>query len=178
MKQQIIAFVGPDMVGKTQISKALAKELNLPYFKASSEHETYLKNQDKFIHQLRYADTRMLDFLKQTKHSVVFDRAWPCEKVYAEIFNRETDERVLSKIDEGMATLGAQVIVCHRSSYKGIVDDIDPTTTEERLQKLDDAYLAFTTWTKCNTLVLNVDDENLNRELTDILNWLDVTRKR
>ena len=151
------------MCGKTEISKALSRKLELPYFKASSEHETYLNQPDKFIQQLRFADTRMLDFLKQTGHSVVFDRAWPCEFAYSRVFNRGTDDEVLEKIDAGMATLAARVIVCHRTSYKGIVDDIDPTTTEARLTKLDDAYMTFSAWTKCKTMILNVDDENLNR---------------
>lgn len=174
MKQQIIAVVGPDMCGKTEISKALSKSMNLPYFKASSEHETYLKHPDRFIHQLRYADTRMVDFLKQTGASVVFDRAWPCEYAYSKVFDRQTDLTVLERIDREMASLGTRIIVCHRTSYKGIVDDIDPNIKEDRLVTLDQAYIEFTTFTRCSTLVLNVDDENLKRELSDISTWLSI----
>ena len=172
MKQQIIAIVGPDMCGKTEIASALCEELDLPYFKASSEHETYLRHPDRFIQQLRFADTRMLDFLKQTGYSVVFDRAWPCEFAYSSVFKRPTDMNVLTRVDEGMAALGAKIIITHRSSYKGIVDDIDPTTREDRLDELDAAYRRFMLQTKCGTLLLNVDDECLEREIRHIKQFL------
>lgn len=171
-EQRIIAVVGPDMCGKTEISKALSKKLGLPYYKAASEHDTYLRHPDRFVQQLRYADTRMSDFLKQTGYSVIFDRAWPCEFAYSTVFQRETDVDILHKIDDVYAKMGARVIICHRTSYEGIVDDIDPTTKEERLKKLDEAYQSFAMWTKCSTLVLNVDDENLKRELVDITKWM------
>lgn len=172
MKQQIVAIVGPDMCGKTEIASALCEDLNLPYFKASSEHETYLRHPDRFIQQLRFADTRVLDFLKQTGYSVVFDRAWPCEFAYSTVFKRPTDMSVLTRVDAGMASLGAKIIITHRTSYKGIIDDIDPTTTEDRLDALDAAYQGFLKWTKCSTLLLNVDDENLGREIRDIKQFL------
>ncbi len=172
MKQRIIAVVGPDMCGKTEISKALARKLDLPYFKASSEHNTYLKHPDRFVQQLRYADTRMVDFLKQTGYSVVFDRAWPCEFAYSEVFKRETDMNVWTRIDEQMAQLGAVVVIAHRSTYEGIVDDIDPSIKEATLQKLDLAYQSFSIASKCSTFLLNVDDENLKRQLNDIMKWL------
>lgn len=171
-KQQVIAVCGPDMCGKTEISKALAHYLKLPYFKASSEHETYLRHPDRFVQQLRIADVRMTDFLKQTGHSVIMDRAWPCEKVYSQVLGRETDEVVLEKIDREMAMMGAKIIVPYRSSYTNVVDDIDPKLNSEMLQRLDDAYKGFTVWTKCPTLLLNVDDEDLGRELNDIMEWL------
>lgn len=171
-KQTIIAVVGPDMCGKTEITKALSRVLGIPRFKASSEHDTYLNHQDRFINQLRYADTRMVDFLKQTRCSVIMDRAWPCEWAYSRVFQRETDRQVLSQVDEAMAELGAKIIICSRSSYAGIVDDIDPTTKEARLKSLDLEYRAFEGWTLCDVHILHVDDENLQREVTEILRFM------
>lgn len=172
MKQKIITFVGPDMTGKTEISKALAKRFGIPYFKASSERETYLNNKDKFIMDLRYADPRLSDFLAQTKYSVIMDRGWPCEFAYSKVFDRPTDIVALRAADDRMAKMGAVVIVCRRKSYVGIVDDIDPTLKEEELAKIDDAYHDFQEWTRCKTLSLYVDDEDLTRELSDIVEWL------
>ena len=43
---------------------------------------------------------------------------------------------------------------------------------EEQLKLIHSAYNEFLSWTKCDTLVLNVDDENLERELKFILNWI------
>lgn len=73
-EQRIIIMIGPDRCGKTEIAKRLAFLQGLPYFKASSEHETYLSKQGQFVQQLKHADPRMVDFLSQTGHSVIFDR--------------------------------------------------------------------------------------------------------
>lgn len=171
MKQRIIFLVGPDRCGKTEIAKALSDAMDIPRFKASSEHDTYLNHQERFLQQLRNIEPRMTDFLRQTGHSVVFDRGYPCEFAYSQVLKRETDMKVLSAVDAAMAEMGAHVVVCRRSSYEGIVDDIDPTTKEERLQLLDNAYVDFSRWTKCRTLLLNVDDEDLKREVNDICAW-------
>lgn len=177
MTQKIIILAGCDMTGKTQIAHELARRLNIPYFKASSEHEAFLTSRNEsrselFLNQLRYADPRMLDFLKQTGHSVVKDRAFPCEYVYSGVFKRMTDYQMLCHIDEQYAKLGTKIVVTSRSSYEGIVDDLDPTLDSKILQKIDYGYIEFMSWTKCDIMRLNVDDEDLNREVTDVLNWL------
>jgi deoxyadenosine/deoxycytidine kinase len=172
-KQRIIAIVGPDQCGKTQIAKELSRVLDIPYFKASSEHDTYLRQKDKFIHQLKYADTRVVDFLKQTGYSAIFDRAWPCEFVYSKVMNRETDVSVLAYVDKQFAALGAKVVVCYRESYDGIIDDIDEHITSMVLLRLERMYREFAGWTSCQTVFLSVDDENLEREVTDVITWLD-----
>lgn len=172
MMQRVIVFVGPDRVGKTEISTALSQVLQIPRFKAASEHDTFLNHQDRFVNQLRYADVRMADFLSQTKTNVIMDRGWPCEMSYSNVLNRSTDMVALGKIDAMMANLGAVVVICSRSSYVGIVDDIDPTINDQKLTQLDAAYRRFMSWTKCRTMVLNVDDENLHRELDDVLKFL------
>ena len=166
--QNIIFFDGPDMCGKTQIAKALSKRSGIPYFKASSEHETYKRAQNVFLEQLVHADPRVLDILKQTGHSMIFDRAYPSEWVYSKLLDRYTDEDTLLQLDAGYAALGAKLIIPVRSSYVGIVDDMDPKLTSDRLQDLDDLYREFAEWTDVDTLLLNVDDEDLVRELTEI----------
>jgi hypothetical protein len=168
MNQQIYVFCGPDMCGKTQISKEWSNIKNIPYFKASSEHETYLEKKDKFINQLKFADTRMVDFLSQTKHSVIFDRAWPCEFAYSKVFNRQTDLNILKSVDSAYSELNTNIILCYRSSYKGIIDDLDSTINSDKLLKIEQAYREFLAFTKCKYHILNVDDNNLQREIDDL----------
>lgn len=178
-KQLLLFFVGPDMCGKTQIAQEVSKVTGVPYFKATSEHTSFLSSRvsknDQFLNQLRFADPRVYDLLRQTGHSVVFDRGFPCEYVYSKVLGRETDMVMLRHMDEAWASLDAVVIFCHRSSYKGIVDDLDPTVKGDTLQQLHDVYEEFIEFTKCNWLRLNVDDEDLDREVTDILNYLQGT---
>lgn len=175
MKQQIIFFVGADMCGKTQIAKEVSRITGIPYFKASSEHSSYLSKQDLFLNQLRYADMRVFDLLRQTRQSIIFDRGYPCEKVYASVMGRKTDEDLLRLEDESYASLGAKIVICYRNSYKDIVDDLDPNINESVLNELTQKYIEFSRWTKCKTLLLNVDDENLRREVEDIVNFFNVS---
>ena len=174
-RQRIVFFVGPDMCGKTEISKALSRMTDISYFKASSEHNAFLTfrgekkdPRELFLNQLRYADPRVMDLLKQTGTSVIFDRGYPCEYAYSKVFGRETDERMLKHLDEEWSKLDARIVLCYRSSYVGIVDDLDPKVNGEMLQKLHNAYAEFAKWSKCKLLKLNVDDENLQREVDEV----------
>lgn len=183
MNQNIVIVVGPDRCGKTQIAKELARQLGNErfYFKATSEHVSFLSSRvstnDQFLNQLRFADPRVYDLLRQTGHSVVFDRAFPCEFVYSKVLGRETDMAMIKHMDEAWASLNARIILCHRSSYVGIVDDLDPTIEVNMLNKLHDAYFDFASWTKCKLLKLNVDDEDLSREVNDIIQYLQETMR-
>lgn len=176
MKQKIITFFGADMCGKTNIAAELSRRLEIPVFKSSNEHENFLKSSDKFVMATRYSDTRMLDFLKQTGHSVIFDRGYPCEIVYSQYFNRQSDPSVLRYLDESYAKLGAVHVFCRRSSYKGIVDDLDPNRLDSvALSIIDHKYWEFVKfYTRCKVITLVVDDENLDREVTEIMSQLDV----
>lgn len=178
MHNQTIIFVdGPDMCGKTEIARALSKHLHIPYFKASSEHETYNNSQEMFLEQLIHADPRVLDLLKQTGHQVVFDRGYPSEWVYSRLLDRPTSEDTLLRLDAEYAALRAKLIIPVRSSYDGIVDDMDPKLTSNKLQELHDLYIEFAEWTDLETLVLNVDDEDIIRELHDIMQFLKGDRR-
>ncbi len=175
-RQRIVFFVGPDMCGKTEIAKALSRMTDIPYFKASSEHDAFLSSRvskrELFLNQLRYADPRVMDLLKQTGQSVIFDRGYPCEYAYSKVFERETDTKMLKHLDEQWSTLDARIVLCYRSSYAGITDDLDPTVKGEVLHKLHDAYADFASWTRCKLLRLNVDDEDLQREIDEVYHFI------
>lgn len=176
-KQTIILFAGPDMCGKTNIAHALGDRLNIPVFKASSEHKTFLGSHDAFIEQLRYADPRMIDILKQTGYSIILDRGYPCEKTYSEFFKRATDYKALKYVDESFAALNAKIIICTRKSFKGIVDDLDSRLDENALYELSQLYVSFTEWTTCKTHVLYVDDFDVERQLQEISMFLNDEEK-
>lgn len=176
MTQRIVVVVGPDMCGKTQIAQGITRATGIPYFKSSSEHDAYLSSKttrrELFLNQLRYADPRVVDLLKQTGQSVVFDRGWPCEHAYSQVMNRETDDKMLWHLDEQWASLDARVVVCYRDSYLGIHDDLDDTIDPSVLTRLDEAYRDFTFRTRCRTYRLNVDDEDLHREVGEALAFM------
>ena len=171
-QQEVIFLGGPDRCGKTNIGRQLSILSGIPLFKPKEEHEVYLNNKDHFVQTLRWADPRVADFVGQTGQSVIFDRGYPCEWVYSRVFGRETDERALAKLDCLWKSLGAKIIVCNRSSFRGIVDDIDPGIDEGVLMKIQAEYDNFIEWTSCDVLKLNVDDENLDREIAEIAEFL------
>lgn len=168
----ILFLVGPDMTGKTNIAKELSKRLNIPYYKASSEHHSFLKKQDRFIHDIRYACPARLDLLKQIGGGIVFDRGYPCQWVYSKFFERDCDDEAVFWLDDQYSTLGAKIIFCTRHSFANISDDLDPNLDETSLKKISSLYDEFNKLTKCDVLKLFVDDENLKRELKDILNFI------
>lgn len=170
--QQVIFFCGPDRCGKTEMIKALSKRLNIASYKASDERLAFVSNQGKFINNIRFACPARLDLLKQLGSSVIYDRGYPCEWVYSRLYKRETDDAAVQWLDEQYAQMGAIIVMPFRSSYEGIVDDLDPTIGKQKLEELQALYDEFAKLTKCRVLKLNVDDENLERELDDIIKFL------
>lgn len=173
MKRSIIlSCEGVDMTGKTQIAQELSRQLNVPYFKNTNEWSTDLKSPSYFKNLLIYGGTFLVDFIHQTRHSVILDRHYPSEWVYSRFFNRDTDENVIRKIDEKFAEAGGKIILCRRKSYDGIQDDLHSYIDSKVLTSLDQLYDEFSKWSKCEILTVWVDDENLEREIQEIMEWL------
>jgi hypothetical protein len=168
-KQLILLCGGPDRCGKTNILTSLSKDLSIPYFKASDEHKNFLLSQDRFINELRFSDKRMLDMIKQMNLSVICDRAYMCEWVYSQYFQRGTDMPMLAYLDEQYAKLGAHILINTRRSFEGIHDDLKP---EMNLNEINKLYLKFTQWTVCKCAIIYVDDECLDKQLNVIKNWV------
>lgn len=167
------------MTGKTQIAQALSKKLNVPYYKASTERNAFVKNQDRFIHDIQYSCPARLDLLKQMLEQdlvkgVVYDRGYPCEYAYSDFFARKTDVEALAWLDAQYSKLDATIVLTYRSSYKDIVDDLDPSINCKALERLENSYRTFLSASLCKVLYLCVDDENLEREVIEVMNFLGV----
>lgn len=176
--QRIIIFEGPDRTGKTNIAQALSQEVQIPYFKNESESKNFLNPKQYYVNVLRYADPYFLSYLKQTKSSIIIDRHYPSEWVYSKVFKRTTDMKALERTDAAMAELGAKIIICWRESYLNREDDLFPDVIDaDKLKQIHEAYIEFRNWTKCDSMWLNVDDEDLGREVDDALTLLDLKLK-
>ncbi len=168
-----IAFVGPDRTGKSNIAEALSKELLIPVFKNSGEWRTELDATDYFLNLLRFGGPFLMDFMDQTNSSVILDRFYPCELVYAKAFGRETDEKVVQWMDENFAKSGGKLIFCLRKSYAGLVDDVYPDDLPpSKLEEISSLYLDFQKQTACDSLVIYTDGENLEDQLGQIFDFL------
>lgn len=171
--QRVIIIDGPDCTGKSHIARALASELHVPYFKNGGEHVHFGKpDVGYFSNAARYIDMYMSAFLAETGTSVILDRAWPSEYCYPLVFGRNRDIDVLRELDRRWAKLGAQIVLTYRTSYDECVDEHHPHIKPEHLRQLDVLYEEFHHWSACDTLRLNVDDEDIEREVDDVLNFI------
>lgn len=176
-KQRIIIFEGPDGCGKTNIAAELSRRLNIPVFKNDQEW-SHFGTQDAaeyFRLTAKYSYPFALSLIRQTGLSVIFDRAHPSEWAYSRVFNRQRCDDLISRGDELCAELGAKIIIPLRSDYSKVYDEygVQPA----HLQALDGLYREYAnSVTKCPSLLLNVDDEDLDREVSEIMNFLEVSQ--
>lgn len=153
-RQLVLILDSPDGCGKTEISKALAKEFGLPYFKATVEKENW--DAGKFKEELQFGERRHVQLIQQLKLSLVQDRGYPSEFVYSQVFSRETDMDLLRRVDDAFATMGAIIIIPLRRDYSGNRED--ELVPADKLQAIHGKYLEFLTWTRCSTIIIFVDD--------------------
>ncbi len=170
-RQKIIIFDGPDVCGKTEMSLELSKRLGIPYFKNEGEWDFFEKDPGYFANCVKYGATFLCSFLKQVGSSVIMDRGHHSEWVYSQVFHRNTDQKLLRKVDDAFADMGAVLIVPYRSAYHNLVDQFE-TITPEKLKEIDKKYKEIKYWTACDVFYLNVDDEDLEREMGDIIEYL------
>jgi thymidylate kinase len=172
MSQRIIIFDGPDMCGKTEMAQALSARLSIPYFKNENEWAFFEEDPSYFKNAVTYGDPYFASYLRQTGASVIMDRWYPSEWVYSQVFGRETNADALTVVDEWMAQLGAVIIIPWRNSYDGLKDQFK-SVTAKKMAEIEAVYKAFNAWTNCRVFWLNVDDENLDRELDEIMEFLE-----
>ena len=98
----LILFEGPDSVGKTSISTALAKCLNFKYFKGSREHESFYGNAEILQElQLIYDTSKFLDYIKQgIIENLIIDRDYISQFVYGKIFRKEARRALIETINK------------------------------------------------------------------------------
>ena len=111
----------------------------------------------------------MLQFLEQTGYSVIFDRSYPSEFVYSQIYNRKTDFDLLAQIDKRYAQLGTHIFIFFRTNYDKVKDEI---IENDKLLPISNKYKDFVKFTKCKVDLINVDGENLNEEIRQIINCI------
>lgn len=167
----VVIFDGPDKCGKTEMATELSRRLGIPYFKNTAEWDAFAKSPDYFANAMKYGDDYFYRFLRDTGISCILDRSYPSEWVYSRVYKRKTFGDALKKVDTIASSFGTKIIIPYRSSYLGMKDDIHEIG-EEELVELHREYNAFSKWTRCDALNLCVDDENLEREISEICKFL------
>ena len=178
----IVFLSSPDMTGKTQIAKALARVLEVPYYKASTERSAFVSDQSRFINDIRWACPARLDMLRQFMaqgftRGFVSDRSFVCQWTYSRFFGRERDDAAVEWLDSEYAKLGAYIVMPYRTSYENVVDDLNPALGSEALRRLQELYDEYATLTRCTCVKLCVDSESLFQELIEVLSAMGHSRE-
>ena len=152
------------------MAQELSRRINVPYFKNRDEHKYFLADPSYFLHAARYVDTYFASYLEVTDVSIILDRAWPSEWVYSQALGRPTDMGILRELDERHSELGTRIIIPYRTDYSKCVDDYE--IVNQNIQKISDLYQEFQAWSKCSSLLLCVDHENLELEMNETMEFL------
>lgn len=172
-RQRIVIFGGPDRTGKSTIAKAFANFNSIPYFKPTNQQWFAINDPGVFEKQTRWGEPKLLDFLRQTGHSAVMDRGFPCDWVYSHAMERETAWDVIAALDDGYAELGALLVFTLRKSYEGWADDADKRIDRAQLERLDWMYREYARGSDCRTLLLETDDQDLQGQVLAITHALE-----
>jgi thymidylate kinase len=165
MKQKIIIFEGHDMVGKTEIATALAKELGITVYKNKNEQSRW---RDQHI-ALMYSMDELVQFVEQGRFSVIFDRFHGSEYAYSATFNRYTSLDKIKELDERLASMGAVIVYLYKSEDKYLEDDEDIVRVDQ-YNSLKSNYNDFLkNITICKTVTLCTDSENLDEQVKYLL---------
>ena len=109
MNQQLIIFEGPDMCGKTEISHAVAARLGVPVYKSGREHDLFHDKDAQYL-TLKYGNYEMIKLLETTSADVIFDRFFPSEWVYSQVYDRTRDLDLVMEFDKYWASLGGKIV--------------------------------------------------------------------
>ena len=164
----LIIFEGPDRCGKTEIAQEIANRLGISVYKSGKEHEIFHDPDGQYL-SLKWANYEMIKLLETTKASVIFDRFFPSECVYAQVFKRKTDLGLVMKYDEWWSRLGGKIIWLDKPKMDGD-DELIP---ESKYNEIRDKYWDYMKISQCDVYYVNTTDHDLNRQVDEIMNFIE-----
>lgn len=143
-----VLVVGPDGVGKTTLVRKMSKITGIPSFKCPVEKRIFREGGRQSL----TFDYMLIHFLEQTGFRFISDRAYPCEFVYSQVFDRATDLDLLLEIDLKHQNIGTQILYLYSSVQPAEPDDIVPP---ERYWDVKRGYDHFVEWTDCQVTAVD-----------------------
>ena len=164
----IIILEGCDNTGKTQIGTELSNRIGYPYFKLKRE-QVWIQKENAACVQSAHAFQLQFfyEFARQIDFNVILDRFFPSEWVYGSLF-RKVDEDLIWDYDRKFAALNTHIVILTKDDDK--LDD--ELFDSSRLKLINEKYKEFVNKSACKILYLKTDDEDLEREIKEITNFL------
>ena len=167
MNQQLIIFEGPDMCGKTEISHAVSERLGVPVYKSGREHDLFHDKDAQYL-TLKYGNYEMIKLLETTGANVIFDRFFPSEWVYSQVYDRTRDLDLVMEFDKYWASLGGKIVWLDKPE----MDGEDELIENDRYNQIREKYQQYMSMTNCEVYHLDTSDHDLENQVNKICNFL------
>jgi thymidylate kinase len=163
----LIQFIGPDRTAKTTIAQIISKLLNISYYRNNNTKE-YFKNNEIDL-SVEYESRFFIDYLKQVPTNLIMDRGIACHFSYSLALDRQFNENFIWQIDEEFSKLKLKLIYCFKKEYKIYIDDV---INQNKIKLIKQYYIEFLKKTKCEYLILDTTDENLENQILKIKEFI------
>ena len=167
MRQQLIIFEGPDLCGKTNIAECVAERLGIPVYKSGREHDLFHDKDAQYL-TLKYGNYEMVKLLETTQSSVMFDRFFPSEWVYSQVYERTQGLDMVMQLDEYWASLGGKIIWLDKPE----MDGEDELIASSKYNEIRHKYEQYMKMTNCKVFRLDTTDRDLESQVNKICNFI------
>jgi len=167
MKQNLIIFEGPDLCGKTNIAEEVSRRLGIPVYKSGREHDLFYDKDAQYL-TLKYGNFEMIKILETTRANIMFDRFFPSEWVYSQVYDRTRDLDLVMEYDQYWASLGGKIIWLDKPEMDGKDELIENSRYNEIRQRYEE-YMALT---ECDIFRLDTTDRDLENQVKKICNFI------
>ena len=158
--QKLIIWEGCDGCGKTNIAAAVSKKLGIPVYKSGLEDQMFYDKDSQYL-VLRHGNYEMIKLLDVTNSSVMFDRFFPSEWVYSQVFDRQQDLDTALALDKYWSRLGGKIIWLDKPN----IEENDELVPRSKYNEIRKKYKEYMELTKCDVLYLDTTDRDLEKQV-------------
>ena len=166
MRKRII-LEGPDGCSKTTIAYHLSKMISIPHYQ--SPHRHLINDKDVTLFNiLKYGIHEQLYLAELCDVSVIYDRFFPSEYVYARVYHRETDFDLIERYDKWWNRMNGIMIFLDKPN----LDKVDHLVMPEMYQNIRHEYENYKLFTSCKHITIDTSDQDLDKQLLTIISFL------
>lgn len=158
--QKLIIWEGCDGCGKTNIAAAVSERLGIPVYKSGLEDQMFHDKDSQYL-VLRHGNYEMIKLLDVTNSSVMFDRFFPSEWVYSQVFDRQQDLDTVLALDKYWSQLGGKIIWLDKPN----IEENDELVPRSKYNEIRKKYKEYMKLTKCDVLYLDTTDRDLEKQV-------------
>lgn len=155
------------MCGKTNIAEAVSSVTHVPVYKSGREHDLFHDPLANY-HTLKYANYELIRMLDITGASVMFDRFFPSEWVYSQVFGRASDLSLVLEYDKYWSSLGGKIVFFDKPEMDG-EDELIPSNRYNEIRSLYQEYMKLTS---CDFMYLDTSDKNLGNQVRQTVRFI------